>query len=84
MINEVRLWHGMAEESDKGRFAVIYVYAPPGEPLTVRLAVVDAEAERKYTLNVGDTFPVRDETWTLDRVDNPDSDEWVVILRKAL
>ncbi|GAA0273227.1 hypothetical protein GCM10010302_08560 [Streptomyces polychromogenes] len=83
MINEVRLWHGTAGESDDARFAVIHVYAPPGEPLTVRLAVA-ADGEQKYTLGVGDVFPVRDETWTLDRVDGPGSDDWVVILRKVL
>ncbi|MFJ8162353.1 DUF6406 domain-containing protein [Streptomyces sp. NPDC096136] len=82
MINEVRLWHGTSGESDNGWFAVIYVYAPPGGPLTVRL-VVDAAGEQKYTLGVGDTFPVLNETWMLDRVDNPESDDWVVILRKA-
>ncbi|MGW7363700.1 DUF6406 domain-containing protein [Streptomyces sp. NPDC054841] len=82
MINEVRLWPRVPGESDNAWFAVIYVYEPPGEPLTVRL-VVDADGEQKYTLHVGDTFPVRDETWKLDRVDDPDSEDWVVILRRV-
>lgn len=42
-----------------------------------------AEEEHRYTLHVGDTFPVRDETWAFDRVDHLESEQWVVVLRKV-
>lgn len=60
---------------------MIHVDARPGYPLTVRLGVDDGE-ERQYTLEPGDTFPVHDETWVLDRVDDP-SGNWRVVIRKA-
>ncbi|MCX5199166.1 hypothetical protein OOK31_35690 [Streptomyces sp. NBC_00249] len=82
MINEIRLRPRRTGGSDNARFAVIHLYDPPGEPLTVRL-VVAADGEQKYTLGVGDTFPVREETWSLDRVENLESEDWVVILRKV-
>ncbi|MEU9996033.1 DUF6406 domain-containing protein [Streptomyces sp. NPDC050848] len=83
MINdEVWLRHGVQGFSDTARFAVIHLHTPPGEPLTLRLGLV-AEEEHRYTLHVGDTFPVRDETWAFDRVDHLESEQWVVVLRKV-
>ncbi|MFE9967139.1 DUF6406 domain-containing protein [Streptomyces sp. NPDC005525] len=45
--------------------------------------VVATDAERDYDLGLGDTFPVRDETWTLDRVENLPNPDWWVVLRKV-
>ncbi|MGW7361913.1 DUF6406 domain-containing protein [Streptomyces sp. NPDC054841] len=82
MINEVRLRPRVTGGSDNARFAVIHLYAPTDEPLTVRL-VVAADGEHKHTLGVGDAFPVRDEIWKLDRVEDLEGEDWVVILRKV-
>jgi len=83
MINEIRLRHGVPERVDGARFAVIHVYAPEGAPLSVSLVVVAGE-EQDYELGIGETFPVRNETWMLDCVENLHSGgNWRVVLRKA-
>jgi hypothetical protein len=33
-----------------------------------------------YVLQLGETFPVRDETWKLDRVEDASSPDWRVYL----
>ncbi|WP_374224470.1 DUF6406 domain-containing protein [Streptomyces sp. ISL-94] len=81
MTAEISLRHGVMTRAAIGRFGVIHVDARPGYPLTVRLGVVAGE-ERRYTLQPGDTFPVRDELWVLDRVEDPTGD-WRVYLRKV-
>ncbi|MGW2018295.1 DUF6406 domain-containing protein [Streptomyces sp. NPDC001927] len=82
MINEVWLWPRVVGDSDNARFSVVHLYAPAGEPLSIQL-VVAADDERTYTLHVGDTFPVRDETWTFERVENLETERWLVLLRKV-
>ncbi|MDX3618852.1 hypothetical protein OG920_26985 [Streptomyces europaeiscabiei] len=83
LISEITLRHGVPERSEKARFAVIHVYAPDDQPVTVFL-VVAAEEEHEFELGIGDTFPVRDETWILDRVDGLGTGgNWRVVLRKA-
>ncbi|MFF3724816.1 DUF6406 domain-containing protein [Streptomyces erythrochromogenes] len=81
MTTEIWLRRGIPHRDDNASFGVIHVDARPDHPLTVRLGVNDIE-ERRYTLEPGDTFPVRDETWTLDRVEDPSGD-WQVVIRKA-
>ncbi|MFI7295452.1 DUF6406 domain-containing protein [Streptomyces sp. NPDC050121] len=81
-VSEVRLVHGVPVFDDGIQFGVIYVYAPPEGPLTVRLGVA-AGGERRYTLEVGDSFLVRAETWKVDRVENPGSNDWCVVLKKV-
>ncbi|MET8679854.1 DUF6406 domain-containing protein [Streptomyces sp. NPDC004647] len=81
-MNTVHLWHGIQASSDSGRFSVIYVSARPGQEVKVRLCVVSDE-EHRYTLNIGDTFPVRDEIWQLSRVEDLPSDDWTVVLDKV-
>ncbi|MGW6567321.1 DUF6406 domain-containing protein [Streptomyces sp. NPDC054975] len=82
MINEVWLWPRVVGDSDNARFSVIRLYAPPGEPPSIRL-VVAADEERTHLLYLGDTFPVRDETWKFERVGGLESERWVVLLRKV-
>ena len=81
MTGEISIRHGVPRRAATASFGVIHVDARPGHPLTVRLGVKDGE-ERRYTLEPGDTFPVRDELWVLDRVDDPSGD-WRVVIRKA-
>jgi hypothetical protein len=50
-----------------------------------RVAVsVDVGAEsgdgREYLVHPGETFPVHDQTWKLDRVDNAGTGDWLVRL----
>ncbi|KRD18973.1 hypothetical protein ASE41_19575 [Streptomyces sp. Root264] len=82
VMSEVRLVHGIPAFEDGIQFGVIHVDARPGVPLTVRLGVA-ADDERRYTLEVGDSFAVRAENWKVDRVENPGSDDWCVVLKKT-
>ena len=82
MAAEVSLRHGVPGERDGVSYVVRRVYAPRDRPVSVALVVV-TDAERDYDLGIGDTFPVRDETWTLDRVENLPNPDWRVVLRKT-
>ena len=80
--NEIVLRNGLQANVSIGSFAVINVDAREDYPLVVRLGVVDDE-EHRYNLEPGDTFPVRDQTWTLDRVENPQGSDWTVVLARV-
>ena len=45
----------------------------------VKLAIA-ADGEHTYRLHPGETFPVGDETWKLDHVENPSGPEWAIHL----
>jgi hypothetical protein len=81
-IDEIHLGKGLQRNTSFGSFAVIFVDAREGHPLTVRLGVATAE-ECRYTLHPGDTFPVGDQTWKLDRVEDAATDDWTVVLTRA-
>ena len=76
---EVVLRHGIQSNEEIASFAALSPAVLPGGKIEVYLAV-GAEAEYEYRLNPGDTFPVRDQTWKLDRVDNPGARRWHVHL----
>lgn len=81
MISEIKLRHAVPFALGDVTFIAGHVHAPEGVPLSFSLFVV-ADGEHKYTLGIGDTFPVRGETWALDRVENlPDSGRWVVLTK---
>jgi Family of unknown function (DUF6406) len=79
---EIVLRHGLQANVNIGRFGVLNVDARENNPLVVRLGVVDDE-EHRYNLRLGDTFPVRDQTWRLDRVENPGGRDWTVTLSRV-
>lgn len=81
-INEIVLGPDGQRNTSFGSFGVIHVDAREGHPLTVRLAV-ETDEDRAYTLQLGDTFPVGDQTWRLERVENPDREAWNVVLTKV-
>ncbi|GAA4080173.1 MULTISPECIES: DUF6406 domain-containing protein [Actinomadura] len=60
-------------------FGVIGVDAREGHPLTVRLGAATDE-EHVLDLRPGDTFPVYDQTWKIDRVEDAGSPDWSVVL----
>lgn len=85
-VEEIRLRPGRQRNTSVGSFGVIFVDAREGHPLTVRLGVATgetAEEERRYLLHPGDTFPVGDRTWRLERVENPTTRDWTVVLTEA-
>ncbi|WP_327255103.1 DUF6406 domain-containing protein [Streptomyces sp. NBC_01244] len=81
MASEVSIRRGAPTRTSIALFDVIDVDARPGLPLTVRLGFDDGE-EHRYTLEPGDTFSVRDETWVLDRVEDP-AGNWRVFIRRV-
>ncbi|GLY74100.1 DUF6406 domain-containing protein [Actinoallomurus iriomotensis] len=80
--DSITLRNGLQANVSIGSFAIINVDAREGHPLVVRLGVVDDE-EHRYNLHPGDTFPVRDQTWKLDRVENPGSPDWTIVLTRV-
>jgi uncharacterized cupin superfamily protein len=78
-VGKIILCNGIQADEDIGSFGVIYVDAREGHPLRGRLGVVTDE-EHRYTLSVGDTFPVRDRTWRLETVENARTKDWAVVL----
>ncbi|MFD7757239.1 DUF6406 domain-containing protein [Streptomyces sp. NPDC059757] len=81
MADEVFLRHGVPGERDGVTYVVRSVRVPKGLSVSVALVVV-TDREQDYILGIGDTFPVRDETWALDRVENLPRPDWWVVLRK--
>jgi hypothetical protein len=68
-----------------GSFSVIHVHAPQGQATTVRLAVGSDGEEARHSLTVGDVFPVQDQQWKLDRVEDLSSPtgDWTVVLSRV-
>ncbi|MER7733127.1 DUF6406 domain-containing protein [Streptomyces erythrochromogenes] len=81
MTTEIIISRDAPTRNALGFFGVIDVDSRPEHPLTVRLVVEDGE-ERRYTLEPGDTFPVRNEMWALDRVEEA-HDDWRVFIRRV-
>ncbi|HEY0537116.1 MAG TPA: DUF6406 domain-containing protein [Actinoallomurus sp.] len=68
--NEIVLRHGLQANMNIGSFGVIYADEGSEGPPEVLISVAAEEAQ-KFVLHPGDTFPVRDQTWKLDKVENP-------------
>jgi hypothetical protein len=81
-VNKILLWHGVQANEDIGSFGVFNAVALPDGTPEVYLAVT-TDKEYEYTLHPGDTFPVRDQTWKLDRVEDPGGSDWTVVLTKV-
>ncbi|MFM9588767.1 DUF6406 domain-containing protein [Streptomyces scabiei] len=83
MINLLALRRGTQGTAENASFIVRHVQVPEDRPAIVHLVVV-TDGEREFELRVGDTFPVRDATWVLDRVQKPNnSDDRYMVLRKV-
>ncbi|MFJ2593417.1 DUF6406 domain-containing protein [Streptomyces erythrochromogenes] len=82
MASEIMLRHAIPVALAGVTFVAIHVHAPAGLPPTVSLGVVTDE-EKDYDLRVGETFPVRGETWVVDRVEDQSSPGYRVFIRKA-
>ncbi|MFG2089797.1 MULTISPECIES: DUF6406 domain-containing protein [unclassified Spirillospora] len=74
-IEEIGLRDGRQAHLDADmKIGVFNIHAGgEGGPLEVVVAVKD-DNEHKFTLRPGDTFPVGDQTWRLDRVIDPGGD----------
>jgi hypothetical protein len=81
-VNEILVWHGIQANEDIGSFSAYNAAVLPDGSTEVYLAVTAGD-EYEYTLHPGDTFPVRDQTWKLDHVENPGQPDWLVVLRRV-
>ncbi|WP_425473579.1 DUF6406 domain-containing protein [Streptomyces tailanensis] len=68
-----------------GSFSVIHVHAPRDQAPTVRLSVESGGAETRHSLAPGDVFPVQDQEWKLDRIEDlhSPSGDWTVVLTRV-
>jgi hypothetical protein len=80
-VNEIVLSHGLQANVSIGSFGVIYAEQGGEGPPEVLISVA-AEEEQEFVLRPGDTFPVRDQTWKLDKVQNPGGYDWTVTLSR--
>jgi hypothetical protein len=79
LLTEVTLRHGIPASNGIASFACPAPVIYPDGRVAVMLDV-RADTGDEYLLHPGDTFPVHDQTWQLDRVDNPGTDHWRVRL----
>ncbi|MEV5594405.1 DUF6406 domain-containing protein [Streptomyces sp. NPDC052496] len=79
----IQLWHGIQRNAEKASFAVMDIYRESDASIRVKLGIVTTE-EHYYTLRVGETFPVNDETWQLAELTGwPSEDGWTVLLHRV-
>jgi hypothetical protein len=86
MIEELGLRDGRNYNLDEGSVAVMYLYAPAaGEPARVDLtvAVRGEGTNRRYTLGLGDTFPIGGSTWMVSSIIGADSPEYEIRIRRV-
>ena len=82
-LDEIRLRPNTQSNTDIGSFGVVNVHeGVHGGPPEVDLAV-ETDDEYDFVLHPGDTFPVRDQVWKLDHVDNPAGHNWTVVLSRV-
>jgi hypothetical protein len=73
------LRHGTVVNGAAARFACLDPAVYPDGTVEVKLVVM-GQARQQHILHLGDTFPVRDQIWKLDRVENPGEPKWLVYL----
>jgi len=80
-LDQAVLQHSRVVNGTEERFGCFSPYQLPDGTVEVTVIVMPdtTDSEDEYTLHPGDTFPVRDETWRLDRVENvEDHSNWRV------
>lgn len=85
MTQEIALAPNTQANRPIGSFSVIHVHAPREQAATVRLCVESAGEEARYSLTVGDVFPVQDQRWKLDRIADlySPTGDWTVVLSRV-
>lgn len=77
LLTEVTLRSGTQASAGAASFACPAPQVYPDGRIAI---ILDVSTGHEYLLHPGDTFPVHDQTWQLDRVDNPGTDHWRVRL----
>jgi Family of unknown function (DUF6301)/Family of unknown function (DUF6406) len=85
VTRRVELRHGGSYLVGTGRTGVVRVRPPhDGEPASVTLAVAPfAGPERRLELRPGDVFPIGEQSWVLEGVDNAESHRYVVRIAES-
>src|SRR2546426_538749 len=78
---EIGLRNSIQVNDNLGNFSAFNAVRLPDSTEEVYLSLSTDET-RQYTLSPGDTFPVRDQNWKLDRVENSGTPNWYVVLRR--
>jgi hypothetical protein len=78
-LTEVTLRNGAEASPGTACLACLAPMVYPDGRVAVTVDV-GTDGEHEYLVHPGETFPVRDQTWRLDRVDNPGTDDWRVLL----
>jgi hypothetical protein len=79
--SEVTLHNGVEASTGIASITCLTPMIYPDGRVTVSVDVdASVDAGHEYLLHPGETFPVHDQTWKLDRVDNPGTDYWQVRL----
>lgn len=81
-IDEVWVSDGIQANEDIASFGAVNVFRGSEGTTEVDLHVFlpDLKEEVAHVLHPGDTFLVRDQTWKLDHVENPDKPNWEIRL----
>jgi hypothetical protein len=79
LLTEVTLRSGIQASTGIASFACLAPEVYPDGRVAVILDVSTGSGD-EYLLHPGDTFPVHDQTWQLDRVDDPGTGHWRVRL----
>ena len=82
-LTEITLRNGIEAVMGVASFTCLAPMVYPDGRVAVSVDVdtdADADAGHEYLLHPGETFPAHDQTWKLDRIDNPGTDHWRVHL----
>ncbi|HEY6787417.1 MAG TPA: DUF6406 domain-containing protein [Trebonia sp.] len=80
-FSEATLHNGIEASAGMASLTCLAPMVYPDGRVAVSVDVrADAGAGHEYLLHPGETFPAHDQTWKLDRIDNPGSDDWQVHL----
>lgn len=84
-VQEIALWRNMQANKGFARFFVRHVSERDGLTPLVDLVVVVDGVEEDHSLEPGDVFPIQDQEWKLDRIEDLDSPtgDWTVVLTRV-
>ena len=78
-LTEITLHNGIEASTGIASFTCLAPMVYPDGRVAVSVDV-GADAGHEYLLHPGETFPAHDQTWKLDRIDNPGTSHWRVRL----
>ncbi|WP_432705957.1 DUF6406 domain-containing protein [Actinoallomurus iriomotensis] len=80
--DEITIRRGIQVNTDIASFSAYNAALLPDGSIEVYLTFT-TDQDHEFTLHLGDTFPVRDQTWRLDRVEDAGKPNWHIALRRV-